>query len=158
MEGSSYSFQVDIWSIAVCMYELMCGQVPFGDGIEDDPQLYYEYIMKDDVSFPSFINDENFMNLMQKMLAKEQNKRLYKLEDIKKHPYFKDFDWEKLVTFSLEAPYLLKLNNDYQKQQNTIPYLTYLNSEANKKNNNPLAYKRLNTKRENNFKKWLNNF
>ena len=157
LEGSSYSFQVDMWSIAVCMYELMCGQVPFGDGIEDDPQLYYEYIMKDDVSFPSFINDENFMNLMHRMLAKEQNKRLYKLEDIKKHPYFKDFDWEKLITFSLEAPYLLKLNDDYQKQQNTIPYLTYLKNESNKKGNN-LPSKRLTTKRETNFKSWLNNF
>jgi cGMP-dependent protein kinase len=157
LEGSSYSFQVDMWSIAVCMYELMCGHVPFGDDIEDDPQLFYQYIMKGDVSFPSFINDENFMNLMHKMLAKEQNKRLYKLEDIKKHPYFKDFDWEKLVTFSLDAPYSLKLNDDYKKQQNTIPYLTYLNNESNKKGNK-LAFKRLNTKREINFKTWLNNF
>ena len=157
LEGSSYSFQVDMWSIAVCMYELMCGKIPFGDGVEDDPQLFYQYIMKGDVSFPSFINDENFMNLMHRMLAKEQNKRLYKLEDIKKHPYFKDFDWEKLVTFSLEAPYLLKLNNDYQKQQNTIPYLTYLKNESNKKGNN-LPSKRLTTKRETNFKSWLNNF
>ena len=157
LEGSSYSFQVDMWSIAVCMYELMCGKIPFGDGVEDDPQLFYQYIIKDDVSFPSFINDENFMNLMHRMLAKEQNKRLYKLEDIKKHPYFKDFDWEKLVTFSLEAPYLLKLNDDYQKQQNTIPYLTYLKNESNKKGNN-IASKRLTTKRETNFKSWLNNF
>ena len=157
LEGSSYSFQVDMWSIAVCMYELMCGKIPFGDGVEDDPQLFYQYIIKDDVSFPSFINDENFMNLMHKMLEKEQNKRLYKLEDIKKHPYFKDFDWEKLVTFSLEAPYLLKLNDDYQKQQNTIPYLTYLKNESNKKGNN-IAFKRLTSKREINFKSWLNNF
>jgi len=157
LEGSSYSFQVDMWSIAICMYELMCGKVPFGDGVEDDPQLFYQYIMKGDVSFPSFINNENFMNLMHRMLAKDQNKRLYKLEDIKKHPYFKDFDWEKLVTFSLEPPYLLKMNDDYQKQQKTIPYLTYLNSESNKKGNN-LSSKRLTTKRETNFKSWLNNF
>ena len=156
-EGSSYSFQVDMWSIAICIYELICGKVPFGDGVEDDPQLFYQYIMKDDVSFPSFINDEKFMNLIRQMLLKDQNKRLYKLEDIKKHPYFEDFDWEKLVTFSLEAPYLLKLNDDNKKQQNTIPYLAYLNKESNKKGNN-LAYKRLNTKREINFKTWLNNF
>ena len=29
LEGSRYSFQVDMWSIAVCMYELMCGKYPF---------------------------------------------------------------------------------------------------------------------------------
>ena len=157
LEGSSYSFKVDMWSIAICMYELMCGKVPFGDGIEDDPQLFYQYIMKGDFSFPSFITDETFMNLINKMLLKDQNKRLSNLEDIKKHPYFKDFDWEKLETFSLEAPYLLKNNDDYEKQQNTIPYLTYLNNQSNK-SGNTLEYKRLNSKREKNFKSWLNNF
>jgi len=156
LEGSSYSFQVDMWSIAVCMYELMCGQFPFGDGVEEDPQLFYQYIMRGDISFPSFINDEKFMHLLHKMLVKEQNKRLYKLEDIKKHPYFKDFDWEKLLTFSLEPPYLLKIDEDYQKIQ-TIPYLTYLKNESNNKDKNQ-AFKRLNSKRENNFKTWLNNF
>ncbi len=97
------------------------------------------------------------MSLIHQMLLKEQNKRLYKLEDIKKHPYFNDFEWEKLISFSLEAPYLLKINDDYKKIQNTIPYLAYLNNESNKKNNK-LPFKRLNSKRENNFKAWLNNF
>ena len=157
LEGSSYSFEVDMWSIAVCMFELMCGYAPFGDGYEDDPQLFYLYIMRGDISFPSFVTDDKFMSLIHQMLLKEQNKRLYKLEDIKKHPYFKDFDWEKLVTFSLEAPYLLKIDDDYQTIQTTIPYLTYLKNESNKKGKNQ-AFKRLNSKRENNFKAWLNNF
>ena len=157
LEGSSYSFQVDMWSIAICMYELMCGQLPFGDDMDDDPQLFYKHMMKEDVSFPSFINDENFMNLIRKMLIKDQRKRLYKLEQIKRHPYFKDFDWEKLVTFSLDPPYLLKMKDDYKKKQNTIPYLAYLNNESNKNGNN-FVIKRLNTKREINFKTWLNNF
>ena len=157
LEGSSYSFQVDMWSIAICMYELMCGQLPFGDDMDDDPQLFYQYIMKEDVYFPSFINDENFMNLIRKMLIKDQNKRLYKLEHIKRHPYFKDFDWDKLITFTLEPPYLLKMKDDYKKKQKTIPYLAYLNNESNKKGNN-LVIKRLNPKREINFKTWLNNF
>jgi len=157
LEGSSYSFQVDIRSIAICMYELMCGQLPFGDDMDDDPQLFYKHMMKEDVSFPSYINDENFMNLIRKMLIKDQRKRLYKLEQIKRHPYFKDFDWEKLVTFSLDPPYLLKMKEDYKKKQNTIPYLAYLNNESNKNGNN-FVIKRLNTKREINFKTWLNNF
>ena len=27
--GEGYSFQVDIWSIAICMFEFVCGGVPF---------------------------------------------------------------------------------------------------------------------------------
>ena len=33
--GDGYSFQVDFWSIAICMYEFMCGAVPFGENAEE---------------------------------------------------------------------------------------------------------------------------
>ena len=44
--GEGYSFQVDIWSIAVCMYEFMCGTVPFGENA-DDPMDVYLAIMNE---------------------------------------------------------------------------------------------------------------
>ena len=27
--GEGYSFEVDIWSLAICMYEFLCGGLPF---------------------------------------------------------------------------------------------------------------------------------
>ena len=45
--GEGYSFQVDYWSIgifinysAICLYEFMCGAVPFGDDTDDPMQIY----------------------------------------------------------------------------------------------------------------------
>ena len=38
--GEGYSFQVDMWSIAICMYEFMCGAVPFGENFEDPYDVY----------------------------------------------------------------------------------------------------------------------
>lgn len=38
--GKGYSFQVDYWSIAICMYEFICGNVPFGE-VDDDPMVVY---------------------------------------------------------------------------------------------------------------------
>ena len=38
--GTGYSFEVDYWAIAVCMYEFICGEVPFGEMYEDTMDIY----------------------------------------------------------------------------------------------------------------------
>ena len=38
--GKGYSFEVDYWAIAVCMYEFICGEVPFGEHCEDTLEIY----------------------------------------------------------------------------------------------------------------------
>ena len=38
--GKGYSFEVDYWAIAICMYEFICGEVPFGDDLEDTMEIY----------------------------------------------------------------------------------------------------------------------
>jgi cGMP-dependent protein kinase len=38
--GEGYSFQVDYWSIAICMYEFLCGKVPFGNDCDDPMDVY----------------------------------------------------------------------------------------------------------------------
>ena len=38
--GKGYSFEVDYWAIAVCMYEFICGEVPFGETCEDTMDIY----------------------------------------------------------------------------------------------------------------------
>ena len=38
--GAGYSFEVDYWAIAICMYEFICGEVPFGDKSEDTMEIY----------------------------------------------------------------------------------------------------------------------
>ena len=38
--GKGYSFEVDFWAIAVCMYEFVCGEVPFGETCEDTMDIY----------------------------------------------------------------------------------------------------------------------
>jgi len=38
--GRGYSFEVDFWAIAVCMYEFVCVEVPFGEHCEDTMDIY----------------------------------------------------------------------------------------------------------------------
>lgn len=35
LSGKGYGFMVDLWSVGICLYEFMCGYVPFGEDAED---------------------------------------------------------------------------------------------------------------------------
>jgi len=154
-KGTGYSFQIDMWSLGVMMYEFFCGKLPFGNDLdeeEDDAVKFYNAIMKENLTFPSYIKDNDFKDLIQKMLVKEPGKRLDKYSKIKEHPFFKDFDWENLVALDLPAPYTFRLGmNDVNKSSQ--PYLAYLKT-LNKKP----YYKKIKSMRQIKFQKWLDDF
>jgi cGMP-dependent protein kinase len=55
MLGKGYSYEVDLWSAGIILYEFVCGEVPFGDSV-DDPVLVFKEIMScQKISFPSFV-------------------------------------------------------------------------------------------------------
>ena len=112
--GEGYSFQVDVWSIAVCMYEFMCGGLPFGDKAED-PMEVYQSIITGKLSFPSFLKDKDFIKLMRHMLTKSLSNRLTKINLIKNHVWFKNFDWDELLTMNMKPPYIIKQENKEEK-------------------------------------------
>ena len=151
-KGEGYSFQVDIWSIAICMYEFFCGKLPFGEDY-DDPMDIYRAVSQEELTFPSFVKDEKFMNLMNKMLRKNPTNRLWKFKQIKEDPYFKDFDWNKLISLSYPPPYKLKMKEEKDTGGQTIPYLSYLQSKDVKRGG-----KKKKSNRQIKFEKWLKNF
>ena len=151
VNGTGYSFQIDIWAVGICMFELFCGKVPFGEDCED-PMEIYEAVSKEELVFPSFVHDDTFMDLISKMLKKDPTSRLWKFEQIKENPYFKSFDWEKLMSLSLPPPYIVKVNNKDETNLNPIPYLSYLKTQIGK------PPKKTSSSRQIQFEKWLKNF
>ena len=151
-KGEGYSFQVDIWSIAICMYEFFCGKLPFGEDY-DDPMDIYRAVSQEELTFPSFVKDEKFMQLMQKMLRKSPTNRLWKFKQIKEDPYFKDFDWNKLISLSYPPPYKLKMKEEKESNSQSIPYLSFLQSKDVKRGG-----KKKKSNRQIKFEKWLKNF
>jgi len=150
-KGEGYSFQVDIWSIAICMYEFLCGKLPFGEDY-DDPMDIYRAVSKEELSFPDFVKDEKFIKLMNKMLKKNPTQRLWKFKQIKEDPYFDDFDWNKLISLSYPPPYKIKMKEE-KENNSVIPYLSYLQSKNVKR-----GVKKKKSNRQLNFEKWLKNF
>ena len=151
-KGEGYSFQVDVWSIAICIYEFFCGRLPFGEEY-DDPMDIYRAVSKEELSFPNFVHDDKFMQLMNKMLRKNPTNRLWKFKQIKEEPYFEDFDWNKLISLSYPPPYLIKMKEDKEDNSSIMPYLSYLQSKNVKR-----SAKKKKSNRQLKFEKWLKNF
>ena len=113
----------------------------------------YKSVANEDLSFPSFIHDEEFMALNTKMLKKSPTSRLWKFEQIKENSYFKDFDWEKLMSLSIPPPYTIKIDNKDETEQKPIPYLSYLKTHVGK-----TPMKKNASSRQIKFEKWVKNF
>ena len=123
--GEGYSFQIDYWSIAVCIYEFITGKYPFGEE-DDNPRQIYDSILNDRLQFPSEVEaDVNFKLLMIEMLNKSPLTRLNKFEQIKKHNWFKEFNWEALENLSLKPDITLKVNSKVDKKYGGMPYADY---------------------------------
>jgi len=128
--GQGYTFSVDFWSIAICIYEFLCGNLPFGDSLEEPMEVYLS-IVHDSIKFPSFIKDKEFKNFMTLMLTKQPVSRLYKLDKIKIHPWFVLFGWDDLENMTIDLPYLPKLKT-FKKDKEKLLYTSYIEKHGKK--------------------------
>jgi serine/threonine protein kinase len=72
LQGIKYSGpEVDMWSLGVLLYVMICGRLPFKD---KDMKVLYEKIKKGEVVFPEFVSD-NAKNLIQRLLVIDPKKR-----------------------------------------------------------------------------------
>ena len=159
--GEGYSFQIDFWSIAICIYEFICGEVPFGE-TADDPMKVYISIIKDKLSFPQFVIDHEFKLLIKQMLEKNPMKRLAKYEVIIKHLWFNGFNWDELSSLNMNPPYFPKIDSlpkiteadiekcDIEAKKNKNEINTFMTTvDKNEKNNS--SRRKMKTSKNNNI-------
>ena len=107
------------------------------------------------LTFPNFVKDHDFKNLMQLMLSKNQTQRFSKLEQIQGHIWFKDFSWDDLISLNLEPAYLPKIESNEGKYD-IKPYLEYIKGLKDWEPEN--GQQKISKKNIAEFEEWLKNF
>jgi len=100
--GHGYGKAVDWWSFGSLIYEMLTGLPPF---YSQDVQEMYRKIMTDKLTFPDFVHADA-RNLLEQLLERDADKRLTEPNLIKRHPFFKAVDWEKLYEKKIPPPFM----------------------------------------------------
>ena len=167
--GKEYSFPVDFWSISICMYEFICGEVPFGEREEDPMEIYFAIINNELEFNEKYIKiDKEFKHIMKKMLDKNPSYRLCNFYSIKNQAWFKDFNWDELSNLNLKAPYIPvipelefdfdeqckpKFDVDKNKFREYVDFIKESNKKFDNINENNITEEKLNT-----YKEWYDKF
>lgn len=103
---------VDWWALGIFVYELLAGYTPFHGKTDLET---YDQILDGIFSYPSFFSSEA-KDIVDKLLEPSKSLRLGNqvggVEDIKRHPFFKSINWEKLYRKEIEPPAVPKLEGD----------------------------------------------
>ena len=116
-----YGRAVDWWAFGVLMYEMLLGQSPFRgddedeifDAILEDEPLYPITMPRDAVSIlqkvSSYSNSYDSVLNVPQLLTRDPARRLGSgksdAEEIKRHPFFKDVNFDDVLNKRIPPPY-----------------------------------------------------
>ena len=133
LTGKGYSFSCDYWSVGIITFEIYYNYYPFGNEANDPMEVYRE-VLKKDLSLP-YNGDPSVNNFIKAVLCKKVSKRLSSLEAAKKHPFFKDYNWNDLIDLQIKAPYIPESLEIKSFEEYPIKYIDYLKKERRKQRN-----------------------
>ncbi|CAD8153011.1 unnamed protein product [Paramecium octaurelia] len=107
----------DLWALAIMMYKMYTGTIPFKTENQEDSEDLYKKIVKDQIIFPQSI-PKQAQDLMKLFLEKDLNDRLVDYSKIKSHPYFADIDFTSL--WQMNPPQPLQIHRDQRKSKTFV--------------------------------------
>jgi serum/glucocorticoid-regulated kinase 2 len=118
LKGQGHGIAVDWWSLGTLIYEMLTGLPPF---YSQNINIMYQKILNGELRFPSYVSSEA-QSLLEGLLTRDVDKRLGSTasggsSNIKKHPFFKDIDWDKLERKEIDPPFKPKVKNSTEISQ-----------------------------------------
>ena len=100
-QGKPYSFEADLWAIAVCLHELFLDRLPFNMGLCFSHKEIKTFACEEDFTFGFYDHIAmDLWDILDKMFRKDRNFRPT-IEKLKAHEFFSGIDWERLARHEL---------------------------------------------------------
>ena len=137
IKGKGYSISSDYWSIGICAYVLFFNKYPYEPMIWNEPIKLFQSIISDEIQYPKYkdeykpisqIQFNDVVDFIKGLLWKNVNKRMCSFHLIQDVKLFKNFDFDSLLEFKVQAPYLPSLkeiNYEEIKNKGSIKYKDY---------------------------------
>ncbi|KAL8286266.1 hypothetical protein RQP46_004754 [Phenoliferia psychrophenolica] len=115
VQSRGYNKSVDWYALGVLMFEMLAGYPPFFTE-DSNPMRLYEKIIAGKVRYPAYFAPEA-KDLLKSLLTSDITKRFGNLangsRDIFEHSWFQEVDWERLYRKEIPAPYVPKVDGDW---------------------------------------------
>ncbi|KAL0474404.1 serine/threonine-protein kinase [Neurospora intermedia] len=112
LDEAGYTKMVDFWSLGVLVFEMCCGWSPF---YAEDTQQMYKNIAFGKVRFPRDTLSLEGRNFVKGLLNRNPKHRLGATDDaeeLKRHAFFADIDWDALSKKLITPPFKPQLKSD----------------------------------------------
>ncbi|BGP04821.1 cAMP-dependent protein kinase catalytic subunit [Rhodotorula toruloides] len=115
VQSRGYNKSVDWYALGVLMFEMLAGYPPFFTE-DSNPMRLYEKIISGKIRYPAYFTPEA-KDLLKSLLTTDITKRFGNLangsRDIFGHVWFQEVDWERLYRKEIPAPYVPKVEGDW---------------------------------------------
>ena len=112
LNKSGYNSEIDWWSVGIIFYEMLFGYAPFAS--KETKQVCYKVLHWE--NFLKFPNNIKISKQAEDLIRKLINYNTIRLgkngaDEIKKHDFFKNFDWDNIL--NMTPPFIPNLKSDF---------------------------------------------
>jgi len=112
VQSKGHGKEADWWALGILIYEMLSGAPPF---FADNQYDIYQKILECKLVFPNYF-DNYSRDIIKQFLTINKHHRLGSsqkgIEEIKRHPFFKDIDWEALLQRRVMPPIVPIIKSD----------------------------------------------
>ncbi|KAI6246454.1 Serine/threonine-protein kinase SCH9 [Erysiphe necator] len=130
LDETGYTKMVDFWSLGVLVFEMCCGWSPF---YAEDTQQMYKNIAFGKVRFPRDTLTTEGRNFVKGLLNRNPKHRLGAIDDaeeLKRHPFFADIDWDLLAAKKITPLFKPQLDSETDTSNFDPEFTNALNGDG----------------------------